>query len=170
MKDVTRWLLATYENRPYLTPVLIVALWSAYGIALLTPYVPFPKVVHTTQLSDLYIGAASVSALVAGFAGVVITFVYSASGDRFRRFRVAASPSLSANWRSVILLSFGGAAASFSAAIIDMLVRGDVAWWVFLLGAAFTCDAMLRVVRQFFVMLRLVTADDISETRRNSTL
>lgn len=170
MKRVVKRLLAAYEDRPYRITALLIAAWVLYGVVLLTPQAHFPRAVHSTSLADLYIGAASVSALVAGFAGVVVTFIYSAGGDRFRRFRVAAMPGLGSNWRTAILSSFAGATASFAAALVDVFIRGDIGWWVFTLGALLTCDAMARVIRQFFVMLRLVTADDVAQTRRQSSL
>src|SRR5699024_6508346 len=80
-----------------------------------------PAAESLAKLGDVYIGFASAIAIVAGFAGVVVVFVYSAASRAFVSFRVTAEPELMKNWRTVVVCTFAAALGFLASALVNVI-------------------------------------------------
>jgi hypothetical protein len=158
------------KNRPAVVTLTLIV--SVVAHALLTIVVPAAAI--WTPLTDatvrdsvagLYVGLAGVSAMAAGFAGVVIIFGLDSRSEKFLTFRQTAGHSLSANWISVIASSFGSAGAGVAAAVLLLLGHPGVAPWLFELGVLLVVHAALRMLWLLRSLMRVVAADDGRTTR-----
>lgn len=154
-----------FDSHPFGIPAAMLVGCIVYVLALLIGrvfhlYAAYPAAESLSKLGDVYIGFASAIAIVAGFAGVVVVFVYSAASKAFVSFRVTAEPELMENWRSVVICTFTAALGFLTSALVNVIVSPIAAWCIAVFCLALTLDSVARVIRQFFVMLRIARADD----------
>lgn len=125
-----------------------------------------PREASLSELGDFYIGAAGAIAIIAGFAGVVVVFVYSSASPTFSSFRKTAEPELMRNWRTIVVSSFAGAGLFLAAALFNVIWSPVAAWFICLFGLAVAIDVTTRVIRQFSIMLRLSRIHDKSQKKK----
>lgn len=109
---------------------------------------------------QIALGTAAVSAMVGGFAGVVVVFGLSSDDERFREVRQKASSSLRRNWRSVVstplLAAFGAIVAAWLAAVS----LEPSALWVLELCILLAAHGAVRLVVVLFELVKVVHAAD----------
>ncbi|MGO1592602.1 hypothetical protein [Ancrocorticia sp.] len=154
-----------FDSHPLGIPVVMLIGCAVYVAVLVVGrvfhlYDAYPEAESLAMLGDVYIGFASAIAIVAGFAGVVVVFVYSAASKAFVSFRVTAEPELMENWRSVVVCTFTAALGFLASALVNVIASPIAAWCMAIFCLALTLDSVARVIRQFFVMLRIARADD----------
>jgi len=113
----------------------------------------------------VHLGLASVAALTAGFAGVVVVFVLQSSSPRFRRFRYDAAGSVRSWSISVIGAPTAAALIGLAAALLAALSRTLVAAWVLELGLLVLLHGLVRMMFFFGAMITLVQYDDTAEIK-----
>lgn len=152
--------LLALEARPFATAAGLQIVAAAYAVAvwlfhLSHRYPLTPPADRLSDLGDTYIGAASAIAIMAGFAGVIVVFIYSAQLDVFVRFRRGAEPQLSKNWKAIVANSLVAVLAFILASLLNVVWGPIPGWCVSIFGFLLAIDLGFRVTRQFFVMLRI---------------
>lgn len=117
---------------------------------------------------DVYLAAGSVAAIVAGFAGVVVTFGLTAQGRRFQTLRVRAGKSLGDNWASTSISGFAAAGLGLLAAILDASGLQQFAPWFFELALLVLVHGTMRVIWLLRELADITGLDD-QETVERST-
>jgi len=113
-----------------------------------------------SDLTSLALGAATIAAMVGGFAGVVVIFGLGAENDRFRILRQKGGRRLRASWVSVVLVSFVAAFGSVSAAIVVVAFNAVVGMWIFEATLLLSAHAAVRLTWLLGRLARLVDASD----------
>jgi hypothetical protein len=116
-------------------------------------------------VSDLCISVTGVSAVAAGFAGVVIVFGLQSGSARFRRFRWAGGQRLIGNWMAVIGTPIAASFFSLAAALELDLGHSAVARWLFEASVTLLLHASLRMLWLLSALARIVAADDDTEEK-----
>jgi len=112
------------------------------------------------NLISLALGAASIAAMVGGFAGVVVIFGLGAEYDRFRVLRQRGGRRLRASWISVVLVSLSSAFASVMAAVVVVAFDASVGMWIFEAALLFSAHGAVRLTWLLARLAKLVDAAD----------
>jgi hypothetical protein len=116
--------------------------------------------------SVLFLGAATVAAMVAGFAGVVVIFALGSGSERFRYMRIRGGLRLRSNWTSVVAVSFLAAGLSVAAAFMRLTdIDGWI--WAFEASALFLIHASCRLVWLLRQIASVVVSDDLDQHEEN---
>lgn len=99
----------------------------------------------SATLNELALGVAGVSAMVGGFAGVVVVFGLGSENDRFRLLRRSGGRRLRANWISVVLSSFAGAFGAVVSAVMVVAFAAEPAMWVLETCLLFAAHGAIRL-------------------------
>lgn len=118
------------------------------------------------DLTSLALGAASIAAMVGGFAGVVVIFGLGGEYDRFRVLRQRGGRRLRASWISVVLVSFAAAFLSVVAAVITVAFSPVNGMWVFEAALLLSAHGAVRLTWLLSRLARLVDAAD-EDARRD---
>lgn len=153
---------------PFATTLLIVALVGAHFVAsILWPEVNVASALARTRagdeqalLSELSIGVAGVSAMVGGFAGVVVVFGLGTETDHFRLLRTSGGSRLRANWLSVVMSSFAAAFGAVLAAVTVVAFDATTAMWILELCLLISAHAALRLTALLAGLAGLVDEQD----------
>lgn len=121
-------------------------------------------------LMALALGFAAVSAMVGGFAGVVVVFGLGSENDRFRLLRRKGSRRLRANWISVVLSSFCGAFGALVAAVIVVGFGTEPGMWVLEVCLLVTAHAAIRLTCLLSGLAGIVDAEDEDHDRSSKTV
>lgn len=172
IRTVGGWL----TNYPLIVTGLICALVVAHFYAAqVWPWLNVPAALADTTAGDpqdtlmsLSIGVAGVSAMVGGFAGVVVVFGLGTENDRFRLLRRNGSRRLRANWVSVVLSSFTGAFGALISAVIVVAFGAQPGMWVLEACLFITAHAAIRLTALLAGLAGIVdsTDDDAERTKK----
>ncbi|WP_280300844.1 hypothetical protein [Nocardia neocaledoniensis] len=125
--------------------------------------------VETSVVTSVYLGVASVGAIYAGFAGVIIVFGLTPSSNLFRTFRIQAGDRMVSNWISIVSSAFVAAGTSLAAAFLEANGQRFLASFLFELGVLLLLHSSLRSIWVMRILLILVRADDTSAQQRDRT-
>ena len=120
-------------------------------------------------LTSLSLGVAGVSAMVGGFAGVVVVFGLGSENDRFRLLRQGGGRRLRASWISVVLSSF---AAAFAAVVSAVMVVGfgiEPGMWVLEGCLLFAAHGAIRLTALLAGLAGIVDQSDKDADRAKRT-
>lgn len=160
---------------PQLVSVLIlVVVMAHFLLSLRFPALNVPAHLANTMASDprslltsLSLGVAGVSAMVGGFAGVVVVFGLGTENDRFRLLRRSGGRRLRASWISVVLSSFTGAFGAVLAAVIVVAFAGEPAMWLLEACVLFAAHGAIRLTALLAGLAGIVDQEDQdSENKR----
>lgn len=121
------------------------------------------------QAQDIYLGMLGPSAIIAGFAGVVVVFGLTASTERFKRFRVQAGRSLRRTWSSTSMSGFVSVALAVVAALCGIAELFWLAPYVFEACLLLFAHGAIRLVWILSQMIGIVRADDVVDADRANT-
>lgn len=167
-----------FANYPLFVSALIVATVVVHFLlARLWPVLNVAAALANTEATDaqdtltsLALGFAGVSAMVGGFAGVVVVFGLGSENDRFRLLRRTGSRRLRANWISVVLSSFTGAFGALIAAVIVIGFGAEPGMWVLEVCLLMTAHAAIRLTCLLSGLAGIVDAEDIDEDRKGNVV
>jgi hypothetical protein len=165
---VLRKIGGMFADFPLLVSAMITALVVAhFAVSQAFPVVNVALALSDTAASDpqdtltsLSLGVAGVSAMVGGFAGVVVIFGLGSENDRFRLLRRRGHRRLRANWISVVLSSFMGAFGALVAAVIVVGFGAQPGMWVLEACLLFTAHAAIRLTALLGGLAGIVDSQD----------
>jgi hypothetical protein len=111
-------------------------------------------------LMSLALGVAGVSAMVGGFAGVVVVFGLGSENDRFRLLRRRGARRLRANWISVVLSSLTGAFGAVISAVVIVGFGAEFGLWVLEGCLLFTAHGAIRLTALLAGLAGIVDSQD----------
>lgn len=163
-----RTLADILTDYPSVVTVAIVALAALQLlVSLKLPYLNVAHALATSDvedvrsaLSSLALGVAGVSALVGGFAGVVVVFGLGTENDRFRLLRAQGGRRLRASWISVVLSSFASAFGAVIAAVTVVAFDPEVAMWILELCVAIAAHGAIRLTTLLAGLAKIVDSND----------
>lgn len=117
---------------------------------------------------DLYAAMLGPSAIVAGFAGVVVVFGLTSDAPRFRKFRADAGDSLKRTWVSSSLSGFLAGLAFVLAALLSFAGASESAPFLFEAGLLVLIHGAARLVWILRALIGIKTADDEQAVRQDS--
>lgn len=120
-------------------------------------------------LTALALGVAAVSAMVGGFAGVVVVFGLGSESDRFRLLRQSGGRRLRASWVSVVLSSFSGAFGAVVSAVMVVGFGVEPAMWVLEACLLFAAHGAIRLIALLAGLAGIVDEQDRDEDRARRT-
>lgn len=173
MRKVGSW----FADFPFVvTSALIVLVATHFALAQRLPAINVALALALSDVSEpretlmgLALGVASVSALVGGFAGVVVIFGLGAEHDRFRLLRRGAGARLRASWVSVVLSSFAGAFGSVVSAVIVVAFGAEPAMWLLELCLLVAAHGAVRLTALLAGLARIVDEGDRDADREART-
>ena len=167
-----------FANLPLFVTVLIVAIvtthfflaqrWPVLNVAAALAQTPAGD--SQATLTSLALGVATVSAMVGGFAGVVVVFGLGSENDRFRLLRRKGSGRLRANWISVVLSSFSGAFGALVSAVIVVGFGAEPGMWVLEVCILVTAHAAIRLTCLLGGLAGIVDSEDEDKDRTSKTV
>jgi hypothetical protein len=119
---------------------------------------------------SIYLSVLSVSALVAGFAGVVVVFGLSSQPEAFRKLRVKAGTALTHNWVSVSNSGFIGSGLALLSVLLLYSPWRSSAVWFFELAILFYLSGILRLLWLLRSLISIVQADDVSSAQADDEI
>ncbi|WP_412148137.1 hypothetical protein [Curtobacterium flaccumfaciens] len=151
--------------------VVTASILAAVALQLvLSTWLPHLNVAHAlataktsdprSVLSSLSLGVAGVSALVGGFAGVVVVFGLGTENDRFRLLRARGGRRLRASWISVVLSSFASAFGAVLAAVTVVAFDPEVAMWILEACVAIAAHGAVRLTALLAGLAKIVDSND----------
>lgn len=172
LRNVGGW----FANYPLFVSALIIGLVIAhFATSQSWPILNVAAALAATSAGDvqgtltaLALGVAGVSAMVGGFAGVVVVFGLGSENDRFRLLRREGSRRLRANWVSVVLSSFTGAFGALVAAVIVVGFGAEPGMWILEVCLLVTAHAAVRLTCLLAGLAGIVDAEDDDDARRNN--
>lgn len=135
----------------------------------------FPHIWHglieasVDQQSSIFLAILSVSAMVAGFAGVVVVFGLS-TVDILRKLRASAGKALTRNWISVSNAGFLGTGLALIAVLVLYSPLKHAAVWFFELAILICLNGILRLLWLLKSLIKLVQADDIKKEQEEDEI
>lgn len=163
-----------FADYPPFVSLLIIALVVAHFlVAQEIPEINIPAVLAQSSvpeprdtLTSLALGVAGVSAMVGGFAGVVVVFGLGSENDRFRLLRQSGGRRLRASWVSVVLSSFTGAFGAVIAAVIVVGFGVEPGMWVLEVCLLFAAHGAIRLTALLSGLAGIVDEEDKDADRR----
>ena len=117
----------------------------------------------------LFLGTAAASAILAGFAGVVVVFGLTADGDRFRIFRVESGQRLQSNWTSTSLAGFTAAGLSLASSVLVVNGPAFLAPWVFEMSLFLMAHGAVRTIWILRELVTVVRNQDLAWSKERMT-
>lgn len=158
------------QTRPAVITGLLVAATIGCGVASLH-WAPLQSINH--RAADLAsgdavgvtMGIASVAAIGAGFAGVVVAYAISSERPTVVEFRSMVGPLLKANWLSVIGCSFSAALLALLGGALFAMEAATWAAWVSIAAVALLLHSIARNMYLFLVFLDVIAIGDERDKR-----
>lgn len=174
LKTIGSW----FSNYPlFVSALIIAAVVVHFIVSLKWAFLNVAAALANTKASDpqdtltsLALGVAGVSAMVGGFAGVIVIFGLGSENDRFRLLRRTGARRLRANWISVVLSSFTGA---FGALVVAVMVVGfgaEPGMWVLEACLLVTAHAAIRLTCLLAGLAGIVDSQDKDDARQGNTV
>jgi hypothetical protein len=165
-----------FANYPLLVSFLIIcAVTVHFYVSRTAPGINVAAALARSGVSDpadtlmsLALGVAGVSAMVGGFAGVVVVFGLGSENDRFRLLRRRGSARLRANWISVVLSSLSGAFGSVIAAVVIVGFGIERGLWVLEVCFLLTAHGAIRLTALLAGLAGIVDSQDEDAEREAS--
>ena len=158
MGDIVKLIKRIFKDHP-----LYISL-AAFGVVAVHATLTFLSVIPNTWAGvlakdtsvavTLFLGTAAASAILAGFAGVVVVFGLTADGERFRIFRIESGKRLQSNWTSTSLAGFTAAGLSLASSILMVNGPDFLAPWVFEMSLFLMAHGTVRTI---WILRELVT-------------
>lgn len=173
MKKIWHGIVAITQDRPWLITLLTFLFVAIHLILVhfkIWPDTWAPLLSSADKGISIYLGAASSAAIVAGFAGVVVVFGLTASGEKFRYLRLEAGKSLGSNWTSSSVSGFSAAGISLAAALST--ATGLFFWspWLLEWSLLLLLHGTVRIIWLLRVLMRIVAAQDAADIRDANTV
>lgn len=116
---------------------------------------------QSDQQAGIYLAVLNVSALTAGFAGVVVVFGLSTQPRAFRSLRIKAGASLERNWMSVSNSGFVSAGLALVAVLTLYSSLNWISVWFFELSILVCLNGVARLLWLLRNLITIVHKDDI---------
>lgn len=160
--------LGAIKDHPWIITAFAFLIVATHWFLVYREVLPSPwdaYEVDSNQAVSIFLGSASASAIVAGFAGVVVVFGLTAQGRKFRELRVNAGRSLGRNWTSSSVSGFVAAGLSLFAALLASL--GDFTWspWLFEWSLLLLIHGTARIIWLLRVLMSAVAQQDIKDAQ-----
>lgn len=173
MKKAWFWLVAILQDHPWVATLFSFVLVVAHFLFVhfeVWPDAWAPLLASPDKGMAIYLGAASASAIVAGFAGVVVVFGLTATGEKFRTLRLDAGRSLGSNWTSSSVSGFSSAGIALGASITT--ATGFYFWspWMLELSLLLLLHGTVRIIWLLRLLMKIVAAQDASEAKKDKTV
>lgn len=110
---------------------------------------------------DLYIAMLGPSAIVAGFAGVVVVFGLTTDSPRFQDFRADAGDALKRTWISSSTSGFVAGLAFVAATLVDLTGHPRSAPYLFEVGLALIIHGAIRLLWILQALIGIKATDDL---------
>lgn len=164
---------ALLQDHPKIVSITLLSLVVIHYLLTLWGVVPntWEGLLTDESRISVYLAACTVAAIVAGFAGVVVTFGLTARGDRFRTLRVQAGRALGDNWTSTSISGFVAAGLSLAAAILDASGLGGVSPWLLELSLLILTHGTIRIVwllRELADTMRIEDEDKLEDKQKKT--
>ncbi|MGO3763515.1 hypothetical protein [Glutamicibacter arilaitensis] len=173
MKSAWQRLVAVVQDRPWIITLITFLLVIVHF--LLVHFKIWADSWATLLASPdrgmaIYLGAASASAIVAGFAGVVVVFGLTATGEKFRNLRLDAGQSLGSNWTSSSVSGFSAAGVALMAAIAT--ATGQFFWapWLLEWSLLLLLHGTIRIIWLLRILMGIVAAQDAADAKKSKTV
>lgn len=169
--SMMRKLIGIYQDRPLVIAVGLAVVVTVHAVLGLTwasglvPYSALAQEVNNSISVTLYLGAAAASAIVAGFAGVIIVFTIGSGLPRLQRFRYAAGDKLGRNWIIVVAEPLAAALLGIVSSVVQMTDARLLAPWLFEFGVVLLIEGAFRLVWILKELVQIVGASDIDAER-----
>jgi hypothetical protein len=118
--------------------------------------------------AGVYVGFLGATAVVSGFAGVVVVFGLSGTSEKFRKFRILGGKSLTRNWISTSSSALLASALALGAAIALYSGGGWLSPWLFEFGIVLIAHSSVRLLLLLRGLVGIVAADDVIKERAAS--
>lgn len=118
---------------------------------------PFSTSINLDNTLSIYLSALGPASIVTGFAGVVVVFALSASGERFRTLRVMGGRHLTANWLATTVSGFVACVSFMTAAILTLWSPRLLPAFIFEFGLVILTHGAIRLLWQ---LSKVVVAED----------
>lgn len=147
MKALKKMKGLAQDHPKYITVALFVAV-LAHAMLTFYGYIDntWAGFLQSDSRISVYLAACSVAAIVAGFAGVVVTFGLTAQGKRFRVLRANAGKHLGDNWASTSISGFTAAGLGLLAAILDASGLELFGPWILELSLLILIHGTIRII------------------------
>ncbi|MFD2341398.1 hypothetical protein FGG90_07335 [Clavibacter tessellarius] len=156
-------------DHPWLVNALGLTVVALHGLATLATWVPNVwgdfLAADPSDQAGVYLGFLGTAAIVSGLAGVVVIFGLTATGDKFRRFRIGGGKSLARNWTSTTSSGLYAAGLSLVASIFAYTPVLYVAPWLLEAAVLLALHASVRLLWLLRAMVGIVRADDAVQLR-----
>jgi hypothetical protein len=143
----------------------VVSIWLRW----LNPYKSFEDPNSSNPIT-IYLGLASASAIIAGFAGVVLVFAVGSPAQRIRQFRTSAGEPLQRLWLTVVAEPFAATFISLLACVTQLTSGHLVAPWLMEAGFVLLGHSAMRLLWLLWAVVKIVAADDIEVTRDENSV
>lgn len=117
---------------------------------------------------DLYVAMLGPSAIVAGFAGVVVVFGLTTDSLRFRKFRADAGDSLKRTWVASSLSGFVAGLAFVAACILSIAGAQVTAPFAFELGLLLLVHGGWRLLWILHALIGIKATDDVEAVAKDN--
>lgn len=116
------------------------------------------------MVHNLYLGLLGPASIVAGLAGVVITFALSSSSERFKQLRADGGRPLQRTWISSSLSAMIAVAASIAASMLVILDKPAIATFAFEAALLFLLHGTARLLWILYKLIGVQRIDDRMES------
>ncbi|TFC44873.1 hypothetical protein [Cryobacterium shii] len=167
-----------FANYPLFVSTLIIGLVAGhYALSQKFPELNVAAALADAPVADpsdtlmsLALGVAGVSAMVGGFAGVVVVFGLGSENDRFRLLRRKGSHRLRANWISVVLSSLTGAFGAVISAVMIVGFGAEPGLWVLEACFLLTTHGAVRLTALLAGLTGIVDSQDEDAEQKANTI
>lgn len=161
------------KDHPFYVSLVIFAFVTAHTTITLLNIIPniWTGVLakNASVAVTLFLGTAAASAILAGFAGVVVVFGLTANGERFRIFRVESGQRLQSNWTSTSAAGFTAAGLSLASSILIVNGPAFLAPWVFEMSLFLMAHGALRTIWILRELVTVVRNEDLAWSKERLT-
>ncbi len=124
---------------------------------------------NKSLVHDLYLGLLGPASIIAGLAGVVITFALSSTSERFKRLRAEGGKSLQRTWISSSLSAMVAVAASIAASLLLILGHAVMATFAFETALLFLLHGAARLLWILYQLIAVQRVDDRVEADQSNS-
>jgi hypothetical protein len=136
----------------------------------MNPYKAFPRDANISNSITIFLGVAAASAIIAGFAGVVLVFAIGSPAKRIRQFRTSAGKRLQDLWIVVVAEPFVATLLSLMACVTQMTSGKVIAPWILEAGLVLLAHSAARILWLLRELVQIVAADDIEIERDDNSI
>lgn len=117
---------------------------------------------------DLYLGLLGPASIIAGLAGVVITFALSSMSERFKVLRAQGGKALQRTWISSSLSALLAALAGIIASMLLISGQAELATFFFEAALLWLAHGAIRLLWILYKLIGVQRIDDLVEADSNS--